>query len=393
MKVNSKNKFKFLVCFTYLIGIFLGLTACSQKDNTNNVQVIIKMPERSSGLFTLKNYVDSTIYVKLETPVDGIIGRINRISIFDDKLFIHDSKSKSLFVFDMSGRFLYKIHRVGMGPEEYNSFTSFCIDRLKKLVLIHDLSKNAIYKYSTNNGNFKDVVRIKERKSFARDISVLDNGDFLCYSSEKQSDAMCGIWVLNKNGDFKKNLWEQTEVYPVIPTDPNPVLIKQLKDSLYSVFDVVNNIIYHYDGSNFTKMYLFDFSHTSVTPVSLHPGITNMKRSESKIKDVIEIAGIQETNNYIWTEWACNGNSIQTFYLKNEKKNIYADKCEFIDGILGMMIPTDNSDIICFNIGAWECADILAKDKKNEIGARVKQLMSKTKPDDNPIIQIYYMKK
>lgn len=391
-KISHPN-FKTAQYYLTLACFFIGLVACSSNGKQDNTWVEVSMPEKCAGKLTLKNYVDSTAYVKLETNSNSIIRWINRINLFDNKIYIHDSRSKSLFVFDMAGKFLFKIHKVGMGPEEYNSFTSFCIDRHKKLVLIHDLSKNSIYKYSADNGKFEGVVRIKEHKSFARDITVLDNGNFLCYSNEYPKEAFCGIWELDNKGDFKKHLWEQTEVYPVIPTDPSPMLIKQVKGTLYSVCDVVNNVIYHYDGHDFRKAYQFNFTNSPVSPVSKYPGLTNMERDKRKLKDVVEIASVQETSNYIWINWACNGFGSQTFYIKNENKMIFPLKMDQIDGILGQIIPTDNTDIICFKIEAGECKNILKNTKKNEIGAVVRGLISKTIEDDNPIIQIHYMKR
>ena len=375
------------------ICVFIGFISCNTKEAQSNAQVVVRMPEKNSGKLTLKYYVDSTAYVKLETDKETLIQSIGRVNIFDNKIYIHDSKLKSLFVFDMSGKFLFKIHKVGMGPEEYNSFTSFCIDRKKKLVLIHDLSKNSIYKYSAENGKFEGVVRIKEHKSFARDIMVLGNGDFLCYSNEYPGEAFCGIWELDNNGNFKKHLWKQTEVYPVIPTDPSPMLLKQVKGNLYSVYDVVNNVIYHYDGYNLKKAYQFDFSHLPIVTVSKYPGLTSMKRAELKLKDVIEVSSVQETSNYIWIKWVCNEFGTQTFYVKSENKMILPTKIDLVDGIMGRMVPTDNTDIVCFQIGAFECRKLVEDDKNNEIGAKVKGLMAKTNPDDNPIVQILYMKK
>jgi hypothetical protein len=118
-----------------------------------------------------------------------------------------------------------------------------------------------------------------------------------------------------------------------------------------------------------------------------------MKRFNDKIVDIIDIAAIQETSNYIWTTWLCNQVATQTFYIKKDDKLIMAKKTHLIDGIMGNMKPTNNRDIICFEIGAWECADLLKNDKNNQIAAVVKSLISKTNPLDNPIIQILYMKK
>ncbi len=381
------HKFNFILNFI----LILGFVGCSNNTDKGNAKKTINMKVEKEELLTLKNYVDSTVYVKLETDTNVLIRSINRINIFDKKIFINDSKLKSLFVFDMTGKFLYKIHNVGMGPAEYNSFTSFSIDRNKKLVFIHDLSKNSIYKYSTDNGEFKGVIRIKDRKSFARDITVMESGDYLCYSHEYIKEAFCGFWLLDSVGNFKKQLWKQTDVFPYGSFEPNPIFIKQYENSIYTLFDAVNNDLYHYDGNKMTKEYHFDFSKLPISSISMHSGLTPNERYSKKMTNIVQIANIHETSNYIWSVWECNNKEHQTFYDKSKQKLIWIGGYD--DYVLGRLTPTDNLDIICFEIPARECNDLLKSDKNNEMGLKLKELMKQSTPNDNSILQIKYMKK
>jgi len=377
-----------------LISILLfGSIGCNNNIKETYAKKLINMKVEKEELFTLKNYVDSTVYVKLETDTNIIMRSIHRINIFENKIFIHDSKMKTLFVFNMKGKFLFKIHKVGMGPGEYASFTSFCIDRKKKLVLIHDLRKNTIFKYSTENGELKGIIKIKDHKSFARDITVVESGDFLCYSNEYNKEAYCGFWLLDSVGNFKKQLWKQTDVFPYGSFEPNPIFIKQYKNSIYTLYDAVNNDLYHFDGINFTKEYHFDFSELPISTVSMHPGITPIERFDKKLVDIVQVANIHETSNYIWTVWECNNKKHQTFYDKSKQKLIKIGGFNNDDFVLGRLTPTDNLDIICFEIPARECKDLLKSDKNNEIGHKLKELMKHASPEDNSIVQIKYMKK
>lgn len=67
--------------------------------------------------------IDSIHVIPLSSSDDdAIVGHIDGIYIQDSKLFVTDLyKAKGVFVFDMSGNYLYKIGRSGNGPGEYAS--------------------------------------------------------------------------------------------------------------------------------------------------------------------------------------------------------------------------------------------------------------------------------
>lgn len=389
--INRRIRFRHSI-YQYSLILFFILTtfACNLERQDSTAKVIIKVSKKCGGILKLNNYTDSTVYIKLETVNDALIHNINRVNVFDNKIFIHDSGSGSILVFEMNGKFKYKIHNIGSGPHEYIQLSNFFIDRTNKLVLIHDLARNKILKYNTDDGTFKSIINIPDRNNFARDISVMNNGDFLCYTSSKDRDGMCGIWITDKNGIFKKKLWTETELYPFILADPKPVLISQLNDSLNSIFDVINNIVYHYDGSNLTKAYKFDFSELSFTTVSMYPGLSNVKRTQRGLKNIVQTVYSHETKNYIYSSWSIDSKGFNTFYIKKEHKLIILTGYETTDRVLGLDVPIDNPDILCFKIAASECNYIL---KIPTIGEKIKKILQNTKAEDNPILQLYYMKK
>jgi hypothetical protein len=214
----------------------------------------------------------------------------------------------------------------------------------------------------------------------------MNNGDFLCYTSSKDRDGMCGIWITDKNGIFKKELWTETELYPFILADPKPVLISQLNDSTNSIFDVVNNIVYHYDGSNLTKAYKFDFSELSFTTVSMYPGLSDVTRMQKGLKNIVETVYSHETQNYIYSSWVINNKGFNTFYVKKEHAITILTGYETTDRVLGLDVPIDNPNILCFKIAASECNYIL---KIPTIGEKIKKILQKTNAEDNPILQLY----
>jgi hypothetical protein len=137
----------------YIVIILAILCSCGTKkqkrhDNEIDVQMIDLF-----GLDTLKQDllpIEECNYITLETNKECLIGKISQIYLNDDKIFVFDYKySKSLFVFDMNGNFLYKVGREGKGPSEYLVVNNFDVDNLGNIYL-HDQRGRKVLKFSKN---------------------------------------------------------------------------------------------------------------------------------------------------------------------------------------------------------------------------------------------------
>jgi hypothetical protein len=75
----------------------------------------------------LSNFVNVR-YIPLETNDDCLIGSVKKVLVRNSRIYVADfSRAIALFVFDMNGKFLFKIARMGQGPGEYTSFRDFDI--------------------------------------------------------------------------------------------------------------------------------------------------------------------------------------------------------------------------------------------------------------------------
>ena len=95
-------------------------------------------------------YIDTLKIVKLELSDESMIGTIDKLEIYDDKIFILDWKTLSLFVFDISGKYLFKINAVGQGPEEYAQLEFFGIDRENNQIVLADCWEYFVMRYDMN---------------------------------------------------------------------------------------------------------------------------------------------------------------------------------------------------------------------------------------------------
>ena len=147
-----KNKLRLI-----FITVFLITFSCKKKaneidyekkiNNTDDFEVISIDVNKEEESINISDFIDNVSYIKLETNRNCIIGKIDKIEITENYIYILDRFSaKSLFVFKKNGDFFKKIGRIGNGPGEYSSIWDFCILNDKELFIL-DFSQNKLLFY------------------------------------------------------------------------------------------------------------------------------------------------------------------------------------------------------------------------------------------------------
>lgn len=143
----------------------------------------------------ISELIGDVTYLSLYNDTIPFSGRIDKIMSKGDTLFIFDAQiSKSLRAYTKDGQFLYSIGTLGRGKGEYVEMANFtidnnyfyCIDNAKKSLLIYD----------NNNGDF---VKQLSMPSFADDLELFDNGDFIFYRDGEPGEGRVFITDENLN--------------------------------------------------------------------------------------------------------------------------------------------------------------------------------------------------
>ncbi|MCH7396618.1 6-bladed beta-propeller [Belliella sp. DSM 107340] len=125
-----------------------------------NVKHIVSVDFENTSEIKYEDYIDFVKYVKLETTDESLIGGVDNLLFDDEKIFVVDKYvTKSIFVFDMKGRFMHKIHAVGDGPDKYFSIRDVSLDVSNKRICLVDLDGRRI-KFYTYEGDFIESVRM-----------------------------------------------------------------------------------------------------------------------------------------------------------------------------------------------------------------------------------------
>ena len=100
----------------------------------------------------------------LETGEDCMIGSINELQVFNGYIYILDKPiAKSLFVFDMKGRFIRKIGSLGNGPGEYIQIKDFTVDTENGFIFLQD-EGTRVHKYQLD-GTYVHSISIQTPRS------------------------------------------------------------------------------------------------------------------------------------------------------------------------------------------------------------------------------------
>lgn len=152
---------KNLVCYTTLL---FCLIACNYKLTNdsiyNDVETITIDYDKLPILYT-DSIVSDIRFIRLETTENNLISRIDRLLFTNGKIIVVDLfSSKSIHIFDESGKHINRVSYLGNGPQEYLTITDVDITP-DGLIAIKDNFKDIILYFNTD-GNFVKKEEIIE---------------------------------------------------------------------------------------------------------------------------------------------------------------------------------------------------------------------------------------
>jgi hypothetical protein len=141
------------------------LTCCNPDRKTPQGNVILsgtgerslielEFSYESSPALPFDSLMDDVFYVKLETTGNNLIGEISQILFAKDRIIVVDKDvSKSITVYDMSGKFLNTIGCLGQGPQEYTYLAHVALSADSSMVVVDDMGTKSL-KFYTIDGKF-----------------------------------------------------------------------------------------------------------------------------------------------------------------------------------------------------------------------------------------------
>jgi len=179
--------------------------------NLQTIDIDILKPERTINLSNIFRGVKTVV---LETNKDVLIGNINSMQIYNDSIFILDSRSaRGLFLFNKNGKFLRRIGNIGQGPGEYIEPSDFTLDKKHKFIYILDSRYQKILKYDIKSGNYINSLTISNSKYSSFHIQFVNGklyADSFKYPYTLQD---CMLQEINLTTGEREKKWLSTSTY------------------------------------------------------------------------------------------------------------------------------------------------------------------------------------
>ena len=268
-KTMKKRDFKWLI-----MGSLVILFGCKERNTANDflpemdaeaIKVYIDPDEQAT--INLQDIIDTVRYIALETSDAVSIGSINILRFDEDKIFVGDiDNTQSIYCFNDSGKFIFKIQNQGKGPGEYVSMNDFDLDRDSKFVLVHDAPSKAVLKYDFSgnfisrhvNGYLFDSFRhIKENTVIAYSKYIANPGI--------KNFPNSSIFTFNyKTGKVEKSLLTFDDDLSLFMKIQGLINYTSSSGAVAYIYDYYNNTIYSYEEETFSKRWEFTFGRRDI---------------------------------------------------------------------------------------------------------------------------------
>ena len=143
-------------------------------------------------------------FVELETNDSCLIGYIDKIEVYKDKIYIQDSYgSHSILVFTMHGKHIATLSNKGNGPGEFISPDDFFIDS-QGYLLVLDRMQSRLLKYRLDDLAFVEEISMPLESPVS--VSYMDlEGLYLYYYPQTRSmgEDKRQIFAATPNGEIK----------------------------------------------------------------------------------------------------------------------------------------------------------------------------------------------
>ncbi|RHJ82379.1 6-bladed beta-propeller [Parabacteroides sp. AM08-6] len=338
-------------------------------------------------------YLDSIHYVRLETTDDALIGNLTNVEVYKDRIYVLDDKTLSLFIFDLNGNYLSKIHSIGNGPEEYIQLDYLAIDMEQDQLVLTDLGSFNIL-YYTLDGKF--IKRQKEFfKSMPGGMTPLDNKKTARFTGfEKTEKAKHNLVIRDSNMQIEKSyypyIWNSQEhLWPANTINGNNFLRNNNK---YTYFSSLSDTIFHITSKGLFPEYRVDMGKYSFDASCYTKDIDDLK-NYLKNGTYATVFTFFETKNWVIINYHLNkyGYPFYCFYHKTDGKTICGNeiKNQDVDFYLDNLAVFND-----FFVTYTSPSSILHEDSPINEKER-KQIMKLRKTlteEDNPVLIFYKLK-
>lgn len=366
----------------------------SQESN-NSYNIEIKVPENRDSEVLMSEIIDSVWYVKLGDIPSGLMSDfLMNMEIYDGRIYIRDATIKHVFVFDITGNFLFEKSPLGEGPREFKRAGGIALNRFKNQLVVHDDGLSKVL-YYTLEGDFIREQKVGYRfynHSFvndslmAVDLNKLNNGH-LDELRNNQLVLVDTTWKVVAKGGYFDSDKERELFFTGDVFSKSECKLFYLQPFTYTV--------YHVDQSSLTPYCRLDFGkRTLPEDVKFFGTVRDFGESYPDYSYVVDNGHFLKDVTYF--KYFYEGLKFKHIFRSNTTGKLYHGSLfNDIDalGFFGVSTSIPEENILVSYISAEE---IYAKKKEileSDRGSiALKEMIAETQSDDNPVLIFYRLR-
>jgi hypothetical protein len=372
---------------------------------SNAGEVVIDMQNLEDyTTFNMSEFIDSILYVPLETTDKSIIGEITQLEYFDGKYFVLDGwQAQALFVFDSTGHYLWKISRIGGGPGEYISLSEFSIDYQSRHIHLLSLNPIKVMVFDFQN----NLITEKKLSFYTHSFRYLPSDScYLFYNS------------------YDNNQGKLTNEYNLIATDNNMEMVRgylpydskstrnmrhfpRTPSNYYwygrevRLLDEVSHTIYSINADSLHICYRFNFGSYAFDKSRL-AGPADDFESYMHDKKPSRISSIYETHQFLYFSIDSYKKIIFGYYSK-EKRQLtagYVVQCNNLQ-VVSAKVYSAQADRFISVIEPETIASIkdewwrllpTTEQQQMMMDEKLRKIYAEYRYDDNPVLAVFRIK-
>jgi len=317
-----------IITFSFFIIVFL-IFRCEDELNERR---IINLDMNNHKLYEKCNINIESI-IKLEDNENSIIGQINRLELFFNRIYVFDRDySKSLFVFNSEGEYISKTPS-GRGPGEMIDPSDFYLNRIDETIIIFDQRTFRLLTFDKD----LNFISSKDLNTIAiRNFTYVGNDTVLVLARSQD---------LTKSGDparmpyydyliYTNNYTKVIDRFRIIPENLATVSLSSpiCFDNGIKFLSTYDDNIYTYDDGKIQSEYFVDRGKLGFTEDEIVRGIdrVNEIRKGNKISSLDDL---HETDEYISFSFYTN-KGIQFYIYSKELEIGFYSEILFNSGLL-----------------------------------------------------------
>jgi len=221
----------------------LSLSACKTKNAKQEECPVISFNQ--TDCLDFSPYIDDIRIAWMEPDPESAFSEPDKMIVYKGKLFILDKTLKTVLCFDTTGKFNYRIQRVGKGPWEYSELNAMWVNPETGELWLESYIPPKIMVYGLDGtGRYEFPVEWA-----SRDMALTGHNRIIGYNTtyavHDNDELGIGLFLMDEKGRLKKPLlsignsawYYATSNRRYLTETTDGLLVINQSDTIYSISD------------------------------------------------------------------------------------------------------------------------------------------------------------